>query len=865
VTRAPATWLVAGALLFSVRNHTDAQTVVESTFLPRFGEYSNPANWSPAEVPNNTDTRVYNVTLGAPSGVEVDLDARISNLRVAARDDAFVSVEGRAFVVTGETSIGRLRTSIRSGAAEPGLFDAGALASFSGGALTGDYDISGFGAADATLQFRGADVRTLRNARLSLAGPSSRVLDENGSDALARLSEIDAASRFELESRNWTSTTRLAVGGSIELRSYSGQPTIFTAAGGLANYDPATRTLQGGRFAADALTSGSPAELRIPGADILSNGSSISLRAAAARMTDESGLDALRNLRRNLPGSELELRNRTDVVTGDFTNDGKLTVSFGKVRIVGELTNFDRATRTLRGGAYDLLGDLRYAGEVQFPGADIVRNGAFISGPGKIVDELGNDALRNVAENLETGGLVIEFNRDFVTAGSFTNAGTVGTLGGGAGAPDPPRDGTFSLPPGATYTQTSGRTTNNGALRAAAVDIRGGVLEGSGAISGNVAVGNAIVRPGGVISGSLTLSPESRVHCTIGEFSMVSAWRNIPGTVTLAGTLSVEIEYDNYLASNAVLTIIRSSQPLVGAFSNAPHGTRITTVDGSASFVVNYSTNAVTLTGFQQAVQPARLVNISGRGRVGVAADPFVERRSLVGGFIITGAESKTVVVRGIGPTLARHGVPNALSDPTIELHRSRPGIVATNDNWRDTQAAVIAATGLAPDHPAEAAIHATLAPGEYTVVLQDKNGVAGNALVEVYEVSGGSAAKLGNISTRAYVEPASPLIGGIITRGGATADLVIRAIGPSLRRFGVFTAMADPTLEVRDSNGALLAFNDNYSYQGLGAARHTFSPSSPEESAVLLSVSPGNYTAIVRDRGNSGGTALVEVFDLRR
>ena len=105
----------------------------------------------------------------------------------------------------------------------------------------------------------------------------------------------------------------------------------------------------------------------------------------------------------------------------------------------------------------------------------------------------------------------------------------------------------------------------------------------------------------------------------------------------------------------------------------------------------------------------------------------------MIGGFIITGLGQKKVLVRAIGPSLAQHGITNPLQDPILELHNGNGALIASNDNWKDTQQAQIQATGLAPTNDNESAILRTLPPGNYTAVVRGKNNTIGVALVEVY------------------------------------------------------------------------------------------------------------------------------------
>ena len=181
-----------------------------------------------------------------------------------------------------------------------------------------------------------------------------------------------------------------------------------------------------------------------------------------------------------------------------------------------------------------------------------------------------------------------------------------------------------------------------------------------------------------------------------------------------------------------------------------------------------------------------------------------------IGGFIITGSAPKQVLLRGIGPSLAQFGVPNVLADPVMELHGPAGFTTIVNNNWRDRQATAIIATGIPPTNDLESAILETLAPGAYTAIVKGNNDTSGVGLVEVYDL-GPAASQLANISTRAFVSTgANVMIGGFILGGGANSQIEIFGIGPSLAASGVSGVLADPTLELRDSNGALLASNDN-------------------------------------------------------
>jgi hypothetical protein len=238
-----------------------------------------------------------------------------------------------------------------------------------------------------------------------------------------------------------------------------------------------------------------------------------------------------------------------------------------------------------------------------------------------------------------------------------------------------------------------------------------------------------------------------------------------------------------------------------------------------------------------------------------------------IGGFIITGSAPKHVVLRAIGPSL--YDDFGKLADPVLELHGPGAFATITNDNWRDdpAQAAAVLAADLAPSRDLESAIDATLNPGPYTAVIRGKNNTSGVGLIEVYDVSQVVPAKLANISTRAFVGTNSNiLIAGFILGGNSGEDrIVVRGIGPSLTALGVPNALANPTLEVRDQNGALLIANNDWQDNPAQAAELTaagLAPTSQFESGIATTLPPGQYTALLAGLNNGTGVGLVEVYD---
>ncbi len=263
-------------------------------------------------------------------------------------------------------------------------------------------------------------------------------------------------------------------------------------------------------------------------------------------------------------------------------------------------------------------------------------------------------------------------------------------------------------------------------------------------------------------------------------------------------------------------------------------------------------------------VHSARHLNISTRMRV------LTDDNVLIGGFIITGTNPKKVILRGIGPSLTAVGVPGALQDPTLELHDAS-GVIAFNDNWKDTQQADIQMTGIPPTDDREPAIVKTLAPGAYTAVLRGSGNTTGVAVVEAYDLDSNRAVKLANISTRGFVDTGdNVMIGGFIVGAGlgnngtGSEKVIVRAIGPSLTAVGVVGAMQDPTLELHDGNGATIAFNDNWKDTQQAEIQATgIPPTDDRESAIVRVIPGGAYTVIVRGVSGTTGVAVVEAYTL--
>ncbi len=255
-------------------------------------------------------------------------------------------------------------------------------------------------------------------------------------------------------------------------------------------------------------------------------------------------------------------------------------------------------------------------------------------------------------------------------------------------------------------------------------------------------------------------------------------------------------------------------------------------------------------------LQPAaKPVNLSTRVAVGTGENVAI------GGFIVNGSAPKKVILRAIGPSLT--GVSGVLADPYLSLYNSNRTLLAANDNWTDTQQAEIMATRIPPTNELESAIVTTLDPGKYTAILKGANGGTGIGVVEIYDLDSAADASLGNVSTRGFVGTGdNVLISGFIVGTGDPTLLVVRGLGPSLSASGIVNPLADPTLQVFDEDGNVVAADDNWKDTQESALRATgVAPTDDNEAAVALDLAPGRYTAVLRGQSATTGVGLIDAY----
>jgi plastocyanin len=267
---------------------------------------------------------------------------------------------------------------------------------------------------------------------------------------------------------------------------------------------------------------------------------------------------------------------------------------------------------------------------------------------------------------------------------------------------------------------------------------------------------------------------------------------------------------------------------------------------------------------------PGLVGNVATRLPVGTSDNVLIE------GFIVLGpgGSSKKIMVRALGPFLTQFGVTDALANPTLEIRDGSNALIATNNDWMNTQvggiitgdqSAEIQGSGLAPTNNLESAIIANLAPGGYTGVVRGVNNTVGTGIVDAYDMSAASPARLANVATRGLIQPGDQLMiaGFIIQQGDVRA--VIRAIGPSLIAFGINNALPDTTLQLRDVNGAIVLENDDWqSHQKQDLENTGLQPGDSREAAIVATIPPGQYTAQVRGKPETTGIGVVEVYFLQ-
>jgi sugar lactone lactonase YvrE len=264
----------------------------------------------------------------------------------------------------------------------------------------------------------------------------------------------------------------------------------------------------------------------------------------------------------------------------------------------------------------------------------------------------------------------------------------------------------------------------------------------------------------------------------------------------------------------------------------------------------------------------ARIVNLSIRVNVGSGTN------ALTVGFAINGTGSKQMLIRADGPTLASFGVGGVLSNPQLALLNGSGVVINSDAAWGGgaSLASVFASVGAfaLPATSADSALDVSLPAGAtYTAQVTGVNGASGIALAELYDADGGNPpTRLFNVSARAQSGTgSSALVAGFVIGGSGTDTLLIRGVGPGLTQFGVTGVLSAPQVTVFDSLGNSIGFNSGWG--GGAALTAAFAsvgafalPANSADSAILVTLPAGSYTAQVSGANGATGVALVEIYE---
>ena len=513
------------------------------------------------------------------------------------------------------------------------------------------------------------------------------------------------------------------------------------------------------------------------------------------------------------------------VLGGAISLDDESTADMAHVQVVGNGIFYI-------GGHNDpgvMIGSLEGDGHVSISrlALTIGRNNLSTNFSGKIHD---NHTFGGSVTKVGTGTLTLSGGNDYIGP-TMINGGTLAVTGSVIGPIEVNNGGTLR---------------GTGSTRAVTVN-DGGIVAPGGAESLNV-VGDYLQNPGGTLKFEI-----ANANASSGQL-------NIIDNAVLDGTLEIRFTNGFLPSPGQMFTLFHVYGATTGSFSRIIFPDLRNGFEFQGEIIDDY----YQLRALNSGTPSAGFLDLSTRMRVGTGDN------ALIAGFAVTGPNgiSKRVILRAIGPSLAMEGNPlsGRLTDPTLELRDSTGALLYYNDNWTESaQLQEIIDTGIAPGADHEAAIVVNLAPGSYTAVMRGSNNGTGTGIVEVYDLTPGVSSKLTNISTRGLVQIEDDvMIGGFIADNSAM-HVIIRALGPSLAQSGVPNPLADPTLALHDSQGALLAFNDDWQDTSAAAIENTgIAPANDKESAILATLLPGAYTAVVRGKNDSTGVGLIEVYDLQ-
>jgi hypothetical protein len=431
---------------------------------------------------------------------------------------------------------------------------------------------------------------------------------------------------------------------------------------------------------------------------------------------------------------------------------------------------------------------------------------------------------------------------------------------------------TFKANAGTTYRIAVESAVENGILGSGVIFIQLGLIPDNDKFSNRFFLGNdkSIFALGNNVKSTFETGEPNHGALTGGK-SVWWSWKP-----SVKGMVTIDTRGSNF---DTALVVYRGStlQTLteIGGNNNAdenltysrleflaiPGRTYQIAVDG-----IKGETGDIVLNIDQVLLDEVRLVNLSTRGWVGV------DQQTMIAGFVITGnpGEWSRVIIRALGNSLVSGGLnPSVVvPDPDLTLVKSNNVVVASNKQWvNGTSPTLVAQYGLAPIDPNEAVIIADLLPGAYTANVVDALGRTGIGLVEVYYVSdensGGVSSRLVNISTRAFIGTGDQrVIGGFVVSGNKPKTVLIRGLGTSLGTKGVSNALTNPLVELYSGPNKINSNDDWQSASNASAIGSLFPPEDSKESALLVTLDPGAYTAILSGVGGATGIGLIEIYE---
>jgi hypothetical protein len=396
-----------------------------------------------------------------------------------------------------------------------------------------------------------------------------------------------------------------------------------------------------------------------------------------------------------------------------------------------------------------------------------------------------------------------------------------------------------------------------------------GMLGTSGIFSGanpSLALGNATPFPQtGYFAGSLSNRPTSSLSAIVGADGSIMVAIN-DGTLSDVGDTKVDSTGSFTLTTAAGNTLVGKIDPATGFFTGT------LTVVGNGAFTAPAAAALTSGGSFSDGV----LRGLSTRSFVGTG------NSIMIAGFIVDGTTPKQILIRGIGPSL---GISGSLANPLLQLY-SGSTLIASNDDWGTpigsgaSASQISAATALAGlgglgGTSLDSVILATLSPGAYTAQLSGVGSTTGNGLIEIYDldtVTAFTSQKVRAISTRGFVGTAgNELIAGFIVSGNSAKKVLIQAAGPAISGT-VSGTLADPVLKIVNmSTGKVVRENDNWEVgndavqmvDAVSRSGATPLAAGSKDAAILISLPPGIYTAVVNGAGNTTGIALAQVYEV--